>query len=174
MDVFGLIREGFVNNLLVTLLSLILPLGIGVLFSFFSGLNKTVGKIFSWLSLIFEIFCPIVLMLCFYFFIPSLNPMLAVVFALSISFLGYMPARYIYEKSFLYNILYNGLGLISSIFKWSLCAGYVGYMDVLKAAELLRGRTFDSVYLIYPLVISVVFLLFIELLKRIVKNVLFK
>lgn len=169
---FVLFLEGFGNNLLITLLSILFPLGLGILFTFLCAKNRTLEKVFHWISLPFECICPLVIIIALYFIaIPTTQTaLLPVVIGFSLSFLGYMPARFNRSMSAGRNIAYNGLGLVSAIFKWSFCAGYVGYVDLLKASEVARSRTYIPSYALIPVVASFIVIAVIEIVRRIIKN----
>ena len=51
------------------------------------------------------------------------------------AFFWYMPAKYNQAYSCVKNILYNGLGLISNVFKWSTVAALLSYPDITTAAK---------------------------------------
>lgn len=163
---------GMAVNIDATIFSLIIPLGLGVLFTFLCAKSRRLEKIFSWLSLPFECICPPVLMCVLYFIaFPRLeHTMLIVVMSFTLAFFGYMPARYNRSMSVGRNIAYNGLGLYSAIFKWSFCVGLIGEIDMLQKANMMRARTYTSAHFFAPLAFSVFVLLAIEIARRIIKN----
>ncbi len=175
MTYTGLILEGLTKNLLITLLSIQLPLGVGILLTVFANMNRTVAKVFSWISLPAECLCPIVVLSAVYFNSGLRNAAEMFIFSaliFSFCFIGYMPARHYEGYSFLKNILYNGLGLLSSVYKWSFCVGFIGMMDLLRAAQVAGSREYSGAPYWIVLAISVVILLIVETGRRFVKNLM--
>ena len=169
--------KGFGNNFLITILSGIIPLTIGVILTFVSSKSRICSKIFEWVSLLFECTCPIVVICAWYYMLAHLlpvgrYPVWIFVFALSFCFLGYMPARYIESYSFVKNIIYHGLGLFSALFKWSFLAGYIAIIDLLKATEMIRNRNYNSTYYLIPLLFTFIVLLILEVGRRLVKQLM--
>lgn len=67
MDMLSSIFAGFGTNLLITAVTFSVCIIVGILLSVLAKLNKTVGKIFEWLSLPFEcISIPIALILVYF------------------------------------------------------------------------------------------------------------
>ncbi len=164
------------KNFLITIISIALPLGIGILLSFFASKNKIVNNIFGWISLPFECICPLALLLVNYFVVHNgfhfsgQQPLLVCVLTFLTAFIGYMPARYVSEYSFLKNVLYNGLGLFSAVFKWSLCVSYITADDLLKYCRSIVSKTYNTVYLWIPLLICFVVIIIPEIARRLVKQ----
>ncbi|MBO4897889.1 MAG: hypothetical protein J5590_06300 [Clostridia bacterium] len=158
------LSQGLVFNVFITLLSAILPFGLGVLFTFLCSKDRTSSRIFGALSVVFESLCPIVLLLIMFFCVfkntRSVTP--AVIIAMTLSFICYMPARYVSAWGVGKNIAVNSLGLISSLFKWSFCVSWVACKDMLGVANIIRNKTYDSSILWYVLIVSFVILLILE------------
>jgi len=166
------LTEGLTQNLLITILSVIVPLGLGILFTYLASLNRTSNTVFSWVSLPFECIGPISLLFVNYYmgFFRMRSGLLIAVLTFSICFLGYMPARYRNTESLLKNCIYNGLGLLSTVFKWSFCASMIGVVEMQRAANMILTRTGDFTCLWIPLICAFLFLLLIEVGRRLVKQ----
>ena len=165
--------EGFAGNCLIVMLSCILPLGLGVVFTLVASRSRTAAKVFRWVSLPFECLCPAALMTAMYFAVFAYyvdSGLVAIVFAFALSFFGYMPARYHEADSFAKNLLVNGLGLISAMYRWSFCAGLIAYKDLLRGADIIRSRTFVGWVTLIPLFVSFFMLLVPEIVIRILKQ----
>ena len=169
------ILKGLGNNILITFLTVLFPLMLGVGLAFLQAKFKIFKTICSWLSLATECICPPLLIIA-YFYIPAVvfnSPVLskfwAVVLALSACFIFYMPARYVDSYSMPKNLLYNGLGLISTVFKWSFLARIVMVIE-------LGGyvQNFLSYGIIWPLLVALfitaAILLVLEAGRRAVKQ----
>ena len=143
-----MILKGLSVNLLITFASCIFPLNFGILTSVFARLNSKVEKVFSWLSLPVESFCPLVFLAALFYgtnlFDISVYRNIIPIVAFSICFIGYMPARYNSGYSLIKNILYNGIGLISTVFKWTFCLGFIGVDELLRTAGVLNMRYFSG------------------------------
>ena len=166
------ILKGFGTNFLLTLLSIIFPLGLGILFTFLCSKNRTLAKVFHWVSLPFECICPVALMGAMYFFVFSNldSGLFPIVLTFNLAFLGYMPARYDRSMSAGRNIAYNGLGLVSAVYKWSFCVCIIAYIDLFYAANIVRSRIYQGIVMLIPLAVSFVVIAVIEVLRRIIKN----
>ena len=167
--------EGIVNNFLITLLASLVPIGVGVLFSFLP--NETARKIFSWITLPFEALCPVVCLVCTYYlsavmFSARLDAVLFTIITFSVCFLGYIPARYHASDSRLKNLLYHGLGLVSTVFCWSCCIGFIAGLDLLRAAQNMMSITYDPMVFILPLILSLVILGMLQVAKKLVKDLM--
>ena len=173
-----LFLEGFGNSLLITLLSIIFPLAIGIIITIFSSKFKVVNSIFGWLSLPFECLCPMFLCVAIYFLIPmkiiprdTWSIIIAVV-VLTISFLGYMPARCVESYSAIKNIFYNGIGLVKNICIWSffITSSSIANTDLFRVTLTAISRTYNHVYWLIPLLISITILFVFELARRLIKQ----
>lgn len=189
MNEFLILLKGLLNNVLVTFLIVLLPLIIGSVLAIFQGKFKIIRAIFSWLSIFSECLCPVLVVLTYvdvflyetglykvnvfaFKMDDIITPFWIMVLALSACFVGYMPARYVESYSIFKNIAYNGLGLISTAFKWSFLGSLIGFVDLAKAAINLRNRTYSGWYILIALIIAVSILFVIELGRRAVKQFL--
>ena len=179
MQYFELFFRGFTTNILITACAAFWPLVLGILLSLFVKKSTVVSAIVDAVNIPLEsISVPLAMMALFYtlgrfFHIGNLYVYtVIVVMALSLAYLFYMPTRYNEGYSFIKNILYNGLGLISWLFKWSFVASFVGVMDALGAARNLVARTYQ--FWPYTVVFLVAFgiLFVIELLRFLVKKLI--
>ena len=177
----GQLGRGLFNNLLITLLSAVVPLCLGVLLTFLASKSRIMETIFSWLSLPTECACPILLMLVLHFsvisdvqrMLPFAFPVPAVVTAIlafTLCFSFYMPARFVRGDSFLKNVLVNGLGLISSMFKWSFCVSFIGISDLVSECRMMGNRMYDYRYYVIPFIVCIVIVIWLEVGKRLVKQ----
>ncbi len=169
-----LLGEGLLESLKIVLLSSILPLIVGIGLTCLARTHKITSKVLTCVSFPTEALCIPVLMVTL-FYVPSLvldfnlGRAWTVVIALSLGLLMYMPSRHVDEYSLPKNLLYNGLGLISSVVKWSCVAGFVGVMDFLKASEMLMSRTYDPLYLLVPFLVLLVIVGVLEAARAAVK-----
>ncbi len=179
MEYIGMLMKGFGGNLLITAVSVGLLLIPGFLLTVLAKKFPVMGKIFGWLSIPFECICPVAMILCLYYLMPGVRVMFGginvysffvAILGLTVAYMGYMPARFVPEYSFLKNVLYNGLGMISAIFKWSFCVFVIGCPDILHYARNVMNRTFRTGVYWIPLVVSFACLLGIEIIRRIVKQ----
>lgn len=168
--------EGLINTLLIIVLSSVIPLGIGCLFTFLSSINKVTYSIFNWLSFPTEVLCPLIITLIL-FYLPgylfdgeTLPRIACVIIAFSICFISYMPAHYNKDSSLLKNMLCNGFGLISTITKWSCIAGYISVIDLVNAAQKMLARTFDWTSMLIAFAVLTVLISVPELAKRLTKQ----
>ncbi len=175
-EYFPRILEGLLTNLLIVALTFACVFPIGLLLSFFASKSKTAGKVFHWLSLPFECL-PIITVLFFVYFSAGrafhFTALVAALIAFVICFIGYMPARHDPNSSFLKNILYNGLGLISTVFKWSLVSSIIGVPEMIKRAQNVIAITFNS-FEVWTFVFICVFILIlpIEIARRLIKQLM--
>ena len=178
LDIIKVLLEGFGNSLLITVLSVIFPLIIGTIIIIFSSKFKVVNSIFGWLSVPFECLCPIFLCTAIYFLIPmKIIPydiwyLIITVFVLSLCFMGYMPARCVQSYSAIKNILYNGIGLVRNIFMWSLFVSgcTMANTDLFKATSRIISYSYNTIYWLIPLLVSIVILFIFELARRLIKQ----
>lgn len=174
VDNAPMLFEGYMMNILITVVACILPLAIGIPLTIPSKFSPTVSKILSFVSLPFECISPLLFSaILLYFIVPSTSRALMWVvfaFALSTSFLLYMPAHFQPEYSMLKNILYNGLGLIQGIFLWSFTASFFGIRDLMRIASNLFALTFNGVGWVVPFVVAFATLFVIGLARRLIKN----
>ena len=89
-----------------------------------------------------------------------------------ILFSGKNLSKYIIKYTFFKNILYNGLGLIAAVFKWSFCVYLIGFTDLFQATRGIFGMTFKTDVFWIPLVVFFVVLLVLETGRRLVKQLM--
>ena len=180
MQLFMNLGEGLLNNILLTVLSCIVPLLFGCLMTVLFALTKKlrfIRNIFQGTSLISESLCPAITIIVV-FYLPGmvlangLDRWLAVILGFTISFLGYMVKRYDQRDSILKNLLVNSLGLTSTVFKWSFVVGYVGVLDMLRAGTKYMAVTVSLWGVLITLAISFVILLVIEGIRYLLKELL--
>ena len=179
---FPRLLEGGFNTLLITALFSVGPLIVGILLSFLASKFPVVGKVFGWLSLPFEcISVPALLLVSFYtlgrlfgdgYFGVKFVAWIAIAITFTLGFAGYMPARHVVEYTFFKNILYNGLGLIVAVFKWSFCVYLIGFTDLFQATRGIFSMTFKTDVFWIPLVVFFVVLFILEAGRRLVKQLM--
>jgi len=165
--------QGLINNALITVASCILPMVVGIASYFVCSKNESLSKLAHLCGVIFESFCPVITILLMYYCIFSrtrLSAVLVCIIGFSISFLGYMPTRYNSDYSFFKNAAVNGIGLVSSIFKWSFCASFIGTVEMLRVANIQMSRTYDPSSFCTAMIISFAVLLVLELMKFVAKE----
>lgn len=165
--------EGLLNNLLITGGSCILPLMVGVASYFLCDKNKQLSKLAHFCGMFFESLCPLLTIVVLYFCVlgnVGLNPLIICIIGFSISFVGYMPARFSMDDSLLKNLAVNGIGLVSAIFKWSFCVCFIGVRDMFKVANVQRMSTYESNYLWIPFIISFGIIFILEIMRFVVKE----
>lgn len=165
--------EGLLNNFLITGGSCILPLVIGVASYFLCDKNKQLSKLAHFCGAFFESICPLLTIVVLYYCVfgnVRLNSLIVCIIGFSISFAGYMPARFSTDDSMLKNLAINGIGLFSTIFKWSFCVCFIGVRDMFNVANLQRARTYESNYLWIPFIISFGIIFILEIMRFVVKE----
>ena len=170
----SMVFTGLLNNLLVMLLASIVPAGVGIGLTF---LMKSVGTKgirlpFRIIGAVFYSLAPITLLLVLFFwtFARSTLTMPSVVIALMISHLGYFAMHFDKDASVGKNIVVNTLGLLSSLFMWSMVSGYVGFNDVVHMGNQIRGISFDPGILSVVLMITFVVLAALNVPRMILKE----
>ncbi len=179
----GMLFQGLWQNILTTAMSAVLPFIVGTIFTLIAGINKKASNVINWLSLPTESLFPgLVVLLVYYLGMPMFSKIgvtipssvfssVFLAMALSICFIGYMPARYVPSFSRGKNILYNGLGLVSSLFKWTTLGSFIAVFDITKEAMRIGAINYEMVTpVVLALVITVVVVLIIEIAKRLVKQ----
>lgn len=165
--------EGLLNNLLITGGSCILPLMVGVASYFLCDKNKQLSKLAHFCGMFFESLCPLLTIVVLYFCVlgnVGLNPLIICIIGFSISFVGYMPARFSMDDSLLKNLAVNGIGLVSAVFKWSFVTRFIGFNEMLGYAYMQHARTYESYYLWIPFVISFGIIFILEIMRFVVKE----
>lgn len=166
--------KGLGTNLLITLLSMIIPLGVGALLCFLARKKPTLATVFRWISLPFEVICPAVLLATLFYASGLRLPYAFVaVPALTVAYLGYMPARMEEGRSFPKTLLLGALGLFGAIFKWSFCLSIIGCSDALREALRMGAVTYEyALPLLTVLMLSAAVLLVVEVGKRLVRQMM--
>ncbi len=156
---YGLL-DGLSANFLITILAFIFPMLLGTLISVLIRKSVSAQKVFKWINAPFaSISIPIFFTLLYYF--PGLvfgsrmpSRILPCIIALSFAHLFYIPARYDNGYTFLKNILNNALGLLSSLFLWSITTRIISINDIFfKATEFVATRG-NILPLIFALLIT--------------------
>lgn len=165
--------QGLLNNILITIGSCLLPMIVGIAAYFICSKNELLTKLAHLCGVLFESFCPIITILLMHYCIFSqtrLSAVLVCIIGFSISFLGYMPTRYNSDYSFFKNIAVNGIGLVSTIFKWSFCASFIGAVEMLRVADIQMSRTYDPSSFWTAMIISFAVIIILELMKFVAKE----
>ena len=171
---------GLLVNLLITVLSSIIPITVGFVLSVASAESEKLSKAGRIFGLVFESLSPLVVLFLVYFGIPqiigtTINSFVVSVIGFSICFIGYLPARYNGEYSPGKNIVVNSLGLLSTVFKWSLCVGYIGCSELLKNARSIIGMNYQFAFTYFLVfLISFAVLLVLEIAKFLAKELIDK
>lgn len=167
--------EGYYENTFITLVAFIFPFGFGVLAMLLQQKFGMMHKLISWASLITECVVP-TLAILFVFYVPGfvigkpfINREWSAIIGLSMAFVFHMPARHDPSASFGKNVLYTGLDLLSTLFKWSIAARVIGVYELLQNAQNYVGYG-----VLWPLFVTAgmffVTLFIPECGKRIVKH----
>lgn len=162
--------QGLLNNLLVTAVSCVVPMLVGMAAYGLFGKQESISKLARLGCTLFESLSPLVVILLLYLQVLPFDALWVCILGFSICFIGYMPTRYQKDDSLLKNTVVNGLGLLSTIFKWSCCAGYLGIRDIVQVSEIIRGRTYDATSLWSVLIYTFAVLFMLELAKYIAKE----
>ncbi len=175
-DFSALIGEGFLNNILIMLLSSLLPAIVGIGLTFLVGMVKKKGLRIPLriIGAVFYSLAPMPLMLYLFFnpFSHSIVRIISVVLALSISHLGYYMMCYDASASIGKNIAVNSLGLLSSTFLWSMVSSFIGQSDIISACRVITGSTYQ--YECYGIVLLICFvvLAILNIPRMILKEVI--
>ena len=165
---------GLLNNILITVLSAVLPLGAGIGSTFLLNAVKVKGFRIAMriVGALFYSLPPIVLLLVMYYNGVMLrpDPMVSVVLALTVSHLGYFMLMYDPNASAGKNIAVNSLGLLSSLFAWSFAASMIGCRELLSIAKLGMTATFTTGSIIVALIIAAAALLALNIPRVILKE----
>ena len=165
--------QGLLNNILITIGSCILPMIVGIAAYFICSKNELLTKLAHLCGVLFESFCPVITILLMYYCIFAQTRLSAIwvcIIGFSISFLGYMPSRYNSDYSFFKNVAVNGIGLVSSIFKWSFCASFIGAVEMLRVANIQMSRTYEASSFWTAMIISFAVIVVLELMKFVAKE----
>ena len=175
-DLIPMLFSGLGNDLLVTVISIILPLNIGIAFTILMHFTRKspLPKVFRFLSILTEGLAPLSVLLFFYFCVLAScnNALVPAIVALSICFMGYMIFRYDGRDSLIKNIVVNGIGLVADMLKWCFCIlGYVGIMNIVKAANTYASRTYSFFLpILFILIISFIILSVLYIIRQICKE----
>ena len=179
MQYLELFLRGFGTNVLITILAAIVPITAGILLSLLARVNSKVSAVISAISIPFEsILIPVAITICYYALIRIIHignarvlRTFLVVFVLALTHWLYMPARYNEHFSFLKNILYNSLGLLSSLFKWSFVSFTIGVADAFSASRNVYAITFDGFWSFWVTLLGAFCILFfVEIARWLIKT----
>ena len=175
-ELIPMLFTGLGNDFLVTVISIILPLNIGIALTILMHFTRKspLPKIFRFLSILTEGLAPTAVLIFSHFcvFSSSNSRFIPASVALSLCFMGYMIFRYNEQNSLVKNIVVNGIGLIADMLKWCFCIlGYVGIINLTKAANVYAGRTFDYFLpILLLLTISFIILAVLYIIRQICKE----
>lgn len=172
------LAEGFGTNVLITFLSALLPLIVGiplVILMHYTG-KTIVPKLLKYPMLIFESIAPVIIVALLYFciFANTRSGTFAVISALSVCFLGHLPQQFDARDSLAKNIVVSSIDLIASLFKWSTAVcSIIAVQDIYRAASSIAARTFDyAPYLLIALVITFVCLAVLYLARNLCRDLM--
>ena len=151
-----LLLEGFGRNLLITVCACILPMAVGFVAMRLHDVKKPTYCA-AWRA--FECLPPLVLMLaaCFALFPYSRDTLWLCVVALSVSHIGYIPVRMGKGRS-PRDYFARVIDLCADVFKWSTAVGYVAVIDIVRASDVIRSRTYIGAAALAPLIPCALFL----------------
>jgi len=167
--------KGLLNNFIITIGSSVVPMIVGVLSYLYCRKKASVPKYIRLLGIVFESFCPIIVIvfLIYKFFgstILASFPIWIAITGFTISFLGYMLTRYNSDYSLAKNIVVNGIGLFSTVFKWSFLARSIGVVEMLGAFNMQVKTTYRTGSIWIVLIVSFIVIFILELMKYIAKE----
>lgn len=164
---FAFLLKGLFNTAIITVVSCIIPGIIGVVFNSkaennnsLQAVGKVVGNVFNSFSII-----PLLCCLFYVVFKTSVNAVIISCIAFSLAYIGYMPAHYNQHDSVQKNIVVNGIGMVSSILKWSPCVAFIGCNDLFSSARIIFSRTYSTVFFVIVLGVYFAILLVINFAK---------
>lgn len=162
--IFCIFTQGLTNNILITLASCVFPVAIGIGFNSLGNAFRNSNGMRRFLHIfgsVFRCVCPIILMVVLYYTLPhTFTRYMAIIIALSISFLGYIPAYYDQKHSLMKNNILGIIKLFSIIFMWSFICCNVGIADAFAYAQNVAQRSleFGRTDLRYCLRMGIIFL----------------
>ena len=164
--------SGLLNNLLIVLLSSIVPIGAGIGFTFAMRAIKKRGIriLLRILGVLSYALAPMALMMCLFFNLYHLESLTVIVLSLSLSHLGFFLVFYDNGSSAGKNIAVNILGLLSSVFMWSMAAGYIGYGEMLRICNLYAAKYYVTSYYFPALIAAFAVLLALNIPRMILKE----
>ena len=170
------VLQGLKINFWLTIVSFIVLLTIGIPLSLAVKKNDYSRKIFMWINIPFNCICIPIFFLYYYlvhfaFGVVTVSRFLIVVSAMIFAYLLYLPSKYNVSFSFVKNILYNSLGLLSILFKWSFVSMILVLSDGLEITMKLTavGLVTPSIFL---LLITFILLLVIEIGRVLIRELM--
>ena len=88
----------------------------------------------------------------------------------TISFLGFMSARYREDWSVIKNIIVNALNLVLTVFKWSFVASFIAVGDLTYQLRLIVQRSYEGSIFWLGLIIPFVILFILHIIKYILEE----
>ncbi len=166
-EFISLLFEGLFSDFLLTLLSCVMPIAVGIGMSLLLRDNDELKKPVKFVSMFFESLSPAFVLLAIYFCIlPAIDSAFLIsVIGFTVSFLGYMPLHANPKYSVMKNLIVNSIGLFQKVFMWSFCAGLIGSMGMYRAVSLCHISTFAMYPYWIGLLISSVILLACQLAR---------
>ncbi len=185
-NVLSMILSGLGTDILVVILSAILPLlvGIGLTVLMHFTRKSPLPKVLRYVAILTEGLVPTAVLFITFFSVPDVvqemiptfrgQAISCAVISLSICFLGYMVFRYEERDSLLKNIVVNGIGLIADLFKWCVAlVAIIGVQDLIGFAKVYVGRTFEYVIpYTLVLIVSSVVLVVLYLARQLCKDLM--
>ena len=193
-QLYSITLEGLQKNFIITACAVLIPLISGILLSLWVKKVPVIGKIASWANIAFKaISIPLLIMLIYYvpgylldepifaeidryyyieYDINDVGRFIPVVIALCITHLLYMPAKYNLSFSYSKNIIYNGLGLISNTFKWSLISSMILINDIVKMAKEMAAMKAMIGPMFLAFIVVGIILVILELSRALIKQLM--
>lgn len=166
---FSLLISGFCTNLLIVACASLLPLIIGAIVVF-PQLGGSAAEPHPAWGLI-ECVAPIPLLLWLFYIEPDSSANVMVILVLSVCHLGFIP-RHIRGTYSVRRFILCAVDLLSTLFKWSMIAGFVAGLDLVRAAGVIHGRIYTPDAYAYALGLSVAFLLLLQGLRYVLSRIL--
>ena len=137
--------SGLFMNVLFSVITCIFPLIIGIALTLICRKCRVLPKIVRIVGSLFEVLCPIVVIfMAFYLLnLPRQLATFIILIPFSFCFMGYMLIHYNEQYSAIKNIVVNGLGLFSTVFKWSFVLRCVGISEALTVAERFASGSYN-------------------------------
>ncbi len=178
-----MILSGLGTNVLIVILSSILPLvvGIGLTVLMHYKRKTALPKVFRYVSILTEGMVPLIILFVMFLSYPQLvqmvdpifrvEPTTAALMALSVCFMGYMVFRYDERDSLVKNLVVNGIGLFADLFKWCFSiVAFVGVPDMVGQARIYIGSTYRFTIYIYLLIIGMAILIPLYIGRQLCKD----
>ena len=171
MNSFYIIFEGLKLNILITVLSCIIPIAIGFVVTNLSKNNTALFRPIKAFGYVFESFSPILLIVVlFYCVFFHWNRMLLYVISFTLAFMGYIPSKLQEEHSFIKDFAVNSVGLLSHAFKWSFCVRILGEMELLGFMTRNIQKSYQTGIVWVGLIISFVIVFALNMVKFILEE----